>query len=221
MSSGSDESGNQLLYVPQVFDAVDLEQARKIILTPEGGSTTEERWENETPYLVDQIGECLQPDANSCLLDYGCGIGRLSKGLIEKYNCWVVGVDISNNMRQLAPGYVQSERFSVCSPETLEMMIAKGFAVDHAIAIWVIQHCLQPSQDIVRIKGALKQEGLIYVLNARNRAVPSNKGWINDGMDVDALLESEFTEVSSSVLPESVVTPYIAQGAFIKVLQKA
>ena len=38
-------------YCPQVFDQPDLADAKAIILTPEAGLTTDERWERETAFL--------------------------------------------------------------------------------------------------------------------------------------------------------------------------
>ena len=215
-----DERGNPIVYRPEIFDVADLASARAIILTPELGTTTEERWKKETPYLAEQIGIFLRPNENTCILDYGCGIGRLAKALIETYNCRVVGVDISAKMRQLALGYVDSPRFSVCSPEALEMMVARGFSVDHAISIWVIQHCLCPQEDIARIKAAMKRGGLGYILNSRFRLVPTDKGWSNDGIDVMEMLRHEFVEVGRYALPEGMTTPQISQIAFVSVLKK-
>src|SRR5258706_10939744 len=54
-------------------------------MTPEG-ATTAERWENETPYLADLIAEQFDITADSLLLDYGCGIGRMSHELIKRHN---------------------------------------------------------------------------------------------------------------------------------------
>src|SRR5689334_11703310 len=102
--------GHALMYHPDIFEVDDIESAKQIILTPEVGTTTQERWERETPFLVEEIGRALGLDENSCVLDYGCGIGRLAKGLIERYQCFVIGMDISTGMLLLAPKYVWSER---------------------------------------------------------------------------------------------------------------
>lgn len=212
---------NQARYRPEIFDATDLASAKNIILTPEPGTTTAERWEKETPYLVEQIGKYLEPDENSCILDYGCGVGRLAKALIERYNCWIVGVDTSTSMRQLALGHVGSPRFSVCSPEGLEMMVARGFATDHAVSIWVIQHCLRPQEDIARIKAVVKKGGHVYILNSRFRVVPTDKGWVNDGIDVIEMLQREFVEVYRGVLPERIAVPQITHCSFVSVLEKS
>lgn len=76
-------------YRPDVFDGTDIDSAMRIILTEEAGTTTEERWQRETPYLVNEIGRALELDAQSRVLDYGCGIGRIAKGLIDRYGCRV------------------------------------------------------------------------------------------------------------------------------------
>ena len=102
------------IYDPRIFDAADLESAKFVILTPTPDMTTNERWEAETRNLVGLLGRIMPLDGNSCVLDYGCGIGRLAKGLIDRYGCRVVGVDISARMREFAREYVQSDRFVVC-----------------------------------------------------------------------------------------------------------
>src|SRR5260221_8560231 len=106
----SEKTTKAPIYRPDIFEVSDLESAMQIILTPETGTTTQERWEYETPYLVNEIGRTLGLDDNSCVLDYGCGVGRIARGLIERYHCFVIGVDISTGMRQLAPEYVKSDR---------------------------------------------------------------------------------------------------------------
>ena len=63
----------KLTYDPGVFDRADLDAARRIILTPEG-STTEQRWNVETPYVADLIVDAINPTQEMILLDYGCGI---------------------------------------------------------------------------------------------------------------------------------------------------
>jgi SAM-dependent methyltransferase len=92
----------QATYNSGIFEVANLDDARRIILTPEGGLTTDERWESETPYLVGLVAENLQLTADSVIVDYGCGIGRLARELIARYGCRVVGVDISAQMRSLA-----------------------------------------------------------------------------------------------------------------------
>src|SRR5436853_1197366 len=100
-------------YSPGLFDADNLETAKKVILSAVPNMTTSERWEVETSNLVAEIGRVMDLNADSCLLDYGCGIGRVAKALIQRYGCAVVGVDISAQMRGFAVEYVSSDRFAV------------------------------------------------------------------------------------------------------------
>src|SRR6266478_5491073 len=106
-----------LTYLPQVFDVLNMQSAREVILTHEGAASAEERWVTETPYVADLIEKSLRITPETVLIDYGCGIGRLAKELITRHRCRVIGIDISINMRALAIDYVRSDRFFACSPE--------------------------------------------------------------------------------------------------------
>ncbi len=209
-------------YDPRAYDVENLAQAKRVILTPVAGITSEERWERETPYLVEEIGNFLSPTEDTVILDYGCGIGRLSKGLISRYRCSVMGVDISASMRRLAVEYVNSPRFSVCSLDFMTKRIASGFSAHHAIAVWVLQHCPFVERDIQTIERTLKPGGVFYVLNDVKRSVPTSTGWVNDGKDVRALLLREFIELHSSHLrvPESMGGFRIGRNTFICKLKK-
>ena len=190
-------------YEPRVFDAPNIAQAKRIILTAEG-SGTEERWARETPYVAEMIGRTLNLRSDTVLLDYGCGIGRLAKELITKYRCSVVGVDISASMRGFAATYVESDRFLACAPATLDTLVERGFACDAAITVWVLQHCQRPAEDVARIKRALKPSAPLFVVNNIHRAVPMLERklgpmgatmagtWANDGIDVKALVTQVF-----------------------------
>ena len=206
-------------YRPEVFTVPDTDQAKAIILTPEGGLTTEQRWETETPYLCSTIGAALGLDSHSLLLDYGCGIGRVSKALIEQFGCEVIGVDISQSMRQLAPGYVGQPSFSAVSPETFGKMADRGLRVDCAIAIWVLQHCPAVAADIALIKSSLKKNGLLFVLNNTVPAIPTDRGWVNTGVNIRQLLESEFTVEGYSRLPATATAPLVSEHSFMAQLR--
>jgi SAM-dependent methyltransferase len=182
----------ELTYNPAVFDVSDISGAMRIILTPEG-VPTEQRWRVETPYVADLIAKCVAPTPQMLLVDYGCGIGRLAKELIARHRCRVIGVDISASMRALAVNYVQSERFFTCAPPMLDVLIDRGLTVDAAISIWVLQHCVFPSEDVTRLKRVLKAGGGLFILNNDDRAVPTvERGWVSDGLDIKALLSQEF-----------------------------
>jgi SAM-dependent methyltransferase len=182
----------------------NVEQAKAIILTP-GKVTTEQRWREETPVLAQQLTRELGITAEHLVLDYGCGIGRLAKALIEMHGCRVIGADISLSMIQLAPRYVCSHRFGVFHPELLDMLIARGVRFDSAYAVWVIQHCPDPQTDLARIRAALRPGGLFHIVNTRPRFVPTDAGWVNDGIDLIPMLRSLFAEVKFGDLPQVVL----------------
>src|SRR5215467_10909625 len=105
----------QAHYDPSIFlDVNNVDDAVKVILTPEAGMTSQHRWKTEAPYLMGLMEKYIP--AGQCVLDYGCGIGRLSKPLVEKHNCKVIGVDISPNMRALAASCVGSDWFAAIHP---------------------------------------------------------------------------------------------------------
>jgi cyclopropane fatty-acyl-phospholipid synthase-like methyltransferase len=196
-------------YDPSVFDVASMEQAARIVLTPEN-ATTEERWAKETPYLADLVCDRLGIAAKSTLLGYGCGIGRIARHLIERAGCRVIGTDIGGTMRELAARYVDSPRFTVLAPSALESRAEIAHA---AIAVWVLQHCERPKDDIARIHRALKSDGRLFIANNRRRAVPMRevqlftaaptvlRHWIDDGEDVRALLQERFVLAEEGEFP--------------------
>jgi SAM-dependent methyltransferase len=216
----NNESQKQAIYNPHVFEVNNFEEAKQIILTSENGITSAERWEKETPFIVEQITGLFKPSENDILLDYGCGIGRLAKSLLQKVNCCVLGIDISLTMRQLAPAYVNSEHFSVCTPQVLDIMAAKGLKVDFIYAVWVLQHSFNPVDELLRIRSVLKEGGLFYVLNNYQRVVPTNKGWSNDGINVEQIISQMFKEIWSSPIPEWLIIPEASKMTFQKLYKK-
>ncbi|MGH6719342.1 MAG: class I SAM-dependent methyltransferase [Alphaproteobacteria bacterium] len=214
-------SAGQPVYRPDIFDVDDLDRARQIILTPEPKTTTDERWERETPFLVRCILEHLAPGRGDVVLDYGCGVGRLARELIRQAGCDVLGVDISRRMRSLAVDYVDSPRFTVLSPRMFETLIAKGLRVDHGIAVWVLQHCHSPDRDIALIAAALAAGHRLFVVNGRQRCVPSDRGWVNDRLDIAALLALRFTATGDVAFESPAVSPELAQSSFARIYAKA
>jgi 2-polyprenyl-3-methyl-5-hydroxy-6-metoxy-1,4-benzoquinol methylase len=164
--------------------------------------------------------KCIGLQSDSCVLDYGCGPGRVAKGLIEKYGCRVVGVDFSQSMRLLAPEYVLSERFTVWSPQVLEKMTTKGFRATHAICCWVIQHVVEPHAIIQLIANAMQPAAPLYLLNQIDRCVPTDLGWVNDGIDIRPALRMHFGEIESHRLPPEVTTVRLSEASIIQVLKK-
>jgi len=210
----SNTPGHLKQYSPAVFHASDIEKAKYIILTPTPEMTTDERWEIETRNLSEELGHALNLNPQSHILDYGCGIGRIAKALIERYGCTVTGVDISENMRKLAIDYVRSERFSACDPVTLDKMIKEGFHATGAYACWVLQHCHSPEDEIERINSTLVPGSPFFVLNSDNRLVPTDSGWASDDISVENLLTKKFETISRFSVSELVVSRALANQSY-------
>jgi 2-polyprenyl-3-methyl-5-hydroxy-6-metoxy-1,4-benzoquinol methylase len=198
---------------PGVFDVRTVNEAKSIILEADHEITTEKRWEKEAPFVVGEIGRLARPTPASVLLDYGCGIGRIAKELIQQFGCTVIGVDISFRMRSLAQTYVLSDNFLVCSPSSFEAMLEHGLRVDHAYAVWVIQHCEDPSADIARLARAVSGDGLLYVANTHRRCAPTDAGWTDDGQDIRPLLADQFDALERTPFPKGVVSDHLRQRA--------
>jgi SAM-dependent methyltransferase len=211
-------------YYPEIFDVVDIQHAKQTILTNEGpGADSEARWAIETPYVLELLRPALDLQSDTLVLDYGCGIGRMAKAMIEACGCSVIGLDTSPRMRKLAGDYVDSDRFVAVSPQLFDVMLGAGLRVHAAIAVWVLQHCLAPAIEIARMRRALVPDGRAFVLNMPKRAVPAvlddpgagrRFAWARDGVDVAELLRTEF-HVQAEGTPDRSRTPNMADvGAY-------
>lgn len=204
-----------LTYNPDVFEVDDEAAARRIILDRSWDQDTDERWVRETPYLTDLIGDTLKPGPDQLIVDYGCGIGRIAKVLIERFGCRVLGVDLSMRMRDLAPAYVAQDRFSVVSVPMFRAMVDHGLKADHALAIWVLQHCWKPDFDTGLLAKVLQPGGGLFVVNMTGRAVPAvEKAWASDGVDIRAMLAGRLTLAREGGLDPAVVDPRTAQISY-------
>lgn len=207
--------GQEAVYYPQVFNVHSLEYAKSIILR-QTGCSVDDRWARETPYLVDKIIEQYDLRPESVVLDYGCGIGRVAKELISATGCFVIGVDISATMRSFADYYVDSDRFFVCAPSALKLLPK---VADLTISIWVLQHAEKPTDDLCRIKGSLKSDGKLFLINQTGRALPVKIGdeyfFRDDQLDIKAIIKAaDFHELSSWKISSSVCTEIIANASF-------
>jgi len=223
----------KLYYYPDIFSVQTEKAARAIILTDEGpGADTDTRWAQETPYILELLTANLAPGPADLVLDYGCGIGRMAKEVIQKFGCHVIGVDISPEMRRLSLDYVGSERFTAVSPEILESMVGAGLRVSGAFCIWVLQHCFAPDQDIAKINSVLRNDGKLVVVNMPKRAIPVrretnqpvtdsiNFGWAADDIDVRNILAAAFmVTAENNIDPAAIPNPADA-GAYWMSLTK-
>lgn len=204
-------------YSNRVYEVSSRQAAKEIILTPGDGLTTDHRWETETPYLVDLMRGYLPVDGLSLyrILDYGCGIGRLSNALLQDYqDATVIGIDTSRHMRCLAIDYVKSDNFVVFSPKAADKIVSYH-SCDFAIAVWVLQHCNDVESDLLRISKMLKYGGRLFVVNEEHRCIPSLEGrWVSDNISIRTVLQKYFSIKNEGRLDPNVVGRRAASGAF-------
>jgi len=186
-------------YNPHIFVQDNMEAAKAIILTPECGLTTQQRWDQETPWLMERIA--FRND-EELVIDYGCGIGRIAKLLKNP----VLGIDISPPMRHMAEVYTAREGFATAHSLMLQQFVKAGLRAHGAIAIWALQHVFDLEFDVQLLHRAIKPGGILWTLNQTRRYIPAiyeddKFTWIDDGKSVIAELEAVGFEQEHSEIP--------------------
>jgi SAM-dependent methyltransferase len=185
-------------YVKEVFDVTTFEQAKHVVLTSDPDNP--DKFVNETNFLINTIAEQLSTkmDESSIVLDFGCGMGRVSKSLIEKFNCKVIGLDISDSMLTFARLYTANvQKFQATKSYTTPD------SIDVCLSILALQHSENPVVEINNIVKCLKPGGVLVLLNETTRFVPSDVDsnryvvWNDDGFDVFGYIESLLTKINS------------------------
>lgn len=205
------------IYDPRAFVVgTSLDAARRIILTDEG-MESDERWRTETPHLVGMILDRIGLDAGSLVLDYGCGIGRLAKPLIERSGCHVVGADFSYDMLALAVRHVASPQFICCTPAAIDRL---GLRFDLILAVWVLQHVPALHNTVDWIFRMLLPGGRMFVVNNVRRAVPTDRGWVDDGHSVLGALDGALKRLWCEKLDPVIVSPELSAQTFCGVWER-
>lgn len=185
------------MYLKEAFIPSSMEQARDICISPSKNNPG--KFEKETAFTLQfLLGERLVYN-DSTVLDFGCGVGRLSKAIISRLGCKVHGFDISDRMLEFAKEHVMSRNFTPVL-YTKKMEYAERF--DLAMSFFVLQHSEHPVEDVSLIHGLLKQDGKFVLMNEKERFVPSSvddKGfvqWKDDGIDIEHEVSKKFRLIS-------------------------
>lgn len=204
---------------PDFFIPRDLDHAKHIILTPED-SDVDERWQLETEFTLKIIELFLPLDSNSIVLDWGCGIGRLSKVLIEKYNCKVVGIDLQPKMLEYAKSYVNSDLFETLEYKDIFNKLPRE-RFNAVIASWVFQHSDKTQYEIPLIYRSLKEHGQMFILECEKKAIPNQVGgYFDDNISTKQQLSKYFTPDSVGKIPLDYTTKKIREMTWYGVLSK-
>lgn len=202
-----------MTYLNQAFEVHSLEQAKSVVLSPD--SAQPNKFEIETNFLIDAVEQLTNIDSHSRVLDYGCGMGRISRELIKRYQCCVIGLDISSTMLYHARQYLQDcdrHKFTPTQHYT------EPNSVDLVLAVLCLQHVQYPQQEIANIVRVLRPHGQLILVNSRNRFVPLGVDrdnfvvWYDDGFDVHSEIELHLQKVKS--------IPYIDHNYDVVVYEK-
>ena len=207
-----------LIYDPSVFEQTNAESAKSIILTAEDGVSTQTRWDTETPWLLQLISlHIVKP--NCLIVDYGCGIGRLSAPLAN-HGHPVIGVDLSDSMRRHATGQIANDRFVAMTPAMFDRLVGLGIKTDLILSIWLLQHCLDLEAEVSRLYRSLAPGGVLAVADMRHRAIPTNQGWVNDGKNVNETISKYFSLIRQYPYDPPEAPQNLRNNAYVAFFQK-
>lgn len=184
-------------YISQIFTPTSLEHAKNICLTPDDEDPN--KFVNETNFFIDFVNEKQLIRPQTHVADFGCGMGRISKQLIERIGCKVTGFDISYPMLLTATNYINSDKFAAKKyKKDFKEDLKETF--DVVIATFVLQHSEHPEWDLSFIKNILKPNGVFILVNEEKRFIPidiceGNVVWHDDEIDIKQATSTNFNFV--------------------------
>lgn len=120
-----------------LFKPKTLDEGRHCVVGDCNGFTTEQRWALETPLFAQEISKSIPPNGN--VMDYGCGVGRIAKALLDlREDIQVMGVDESEDMLARAREYVDNGRFIPMTVDQASRCNDQNF--DCVYSVYVFQH---------------------------------------------------------------------------------
>ncbi len=191
-----------------LFNPSDFLDGQHQVVGHCNGYSMEERWKEETPLFKDIIVSQLK--GTEVVLDYGCGVGRLAKEVLEAFpNIKIVGVDTSPEMRKLAEEYVNSDRFSTKSPEEL----GKD-KFDFTYCVYVLQH-IPPAFIDNAINQVSNSSDKLLLVNSVARMYASPQGFVNDGYDVLGEVAKYFVKINWAIPPVNLIYNTLIRKMFM------
>ena len=151
--------GNRPRYpYEQYWNPSSDEIAREVILT---GESSTDCFEAAGQMDAERI-QALVPDKSSVLLDYGCGIGRITKHLTGYSQ--IYGVDVSQRMLNLARQRIPDSHVTFLKTDGRQIPVPEN-SIDFLYSLLVLQHL--DRGDAWRVVGdcyrVLKPSGRCYL----------------------------------------------------------
>lgn len=164
----------------KLFKPKSFEEGRHAVVGDCNGFTMEERWEKETPDFAKAICDLIPNKNEQWVLDYGCGVGRLAKEVLNiNSNVRLIGTDASESMMRNAKDYVNHHKFSVFKPQDLD-----EFSFDLVYLVYVLQHvpAIEIRDILSRIHHHLKDDGVFVYCSSDYRMAINfeNPGFFDD-----------------------------------------
>jgi len=201
----------QMSYIKEVFEPTTIQHAMHICLTSDPENPN--KFLEETSFFVKAISEydIINPDTK--VLDFGCSMGRISRGFVEYFGCNVIGLDANENMLKFANIFVGNPKKFTTVTEYKEKE-----TIDVAVACFVLQHVQDPDKEIQTIYDSLKLGVHLILLNENIRYVPDDvdRGnfiiWKDDEYNIFSALDKKFNLIDS--------TTYMNTDKSIKIYKK-
>ena len=181
-------------YLKEAFYPNNIESAKDICIIPDPKKPN--KFNEETHFLIKFLNSKGLLHKRPKVLDFGCGVGRISKDLVD-LGCEVVGMDFSIPMLMAAINYVDNKNFTpLINTATLPFEIKPEF--DLVICSFVLQHTEDPIKEIKFLKSVMKDDATLVLVIEPYRLVPMGMDkdrfveWKDDKVDIDQEVSNEF-----------------------------
>jgi SAM-dependent methyltransferase len=186
-------------YLKEIFYPGDMQSAMDICITPDPQKPN--KFNEETHFLIKFLNSKGMLHKRPKVLDFGCGVGRISKDLVD-LGCKVVGMDFSIPMLMAAINYVDNKNFTpLINTPTLPFAIKPEFEL--VICSFVLQHTEDPVKEIKFINSVMKDDATLVLVNEPYRLVPVGMDeerfvkWEDDKIDIVQEVSVEFDLIGS------------------------
>lgn len=186
-----------------LFKPKDFNHGKNAVVGDCNGFSMQERYEKETPVFANQILTYLSKIENPQILDYGCGVGRLSKEILEQNpKAFVYGVDASDDMIALSTENLKG--IDNCLFTRPEEIVDYEQNFDLVYLIYVLQHvpAIEIRDILSRIHYKLKDDGVfIYCSSDYRMAIRFDQGGFFDDRFLGVDLREEISRFFEEVEP--------------------